>query len=77
MISLTRLNLQQVTLNCDLIETIEANPDTVIALTTGQKIVVRETTSEVVTRVRKFRRSLARKSPLHFPKVPGSDDRKP
>jgi flagellar protein FlbD len=64
MISLTRLNSQQLTLNCDLIETIEANPDTVIALTTGQKIIVRETANEVVARVRRFKKSLVRKPSL-------------
>jgi flagellar protein FlbD len=75
MISLTRLNSQEVTLNCDLIETIEASPDTVIALTTGQKIVVRETTGEVVRRVRRFKRSLVRRPRLQFPMASDRGDR--
>ena len=43
MIYVTRLNHSSVVLNCDLIEHIEATPDTVITLTTGQKITVLET----------------------------------
>jgi flagellar protein FlbD len=42
MIHLTRLNQVPVVVNADLIEHIETTPDTVIALTTGQKILVRE-----------------------------------
>lgn len=60
MISLTRLNDQPIILNCDLIETIEANPDTMITLTTGQKIVVLEKTVEVVTRIHAYRESIVR-----------------
>jgi flagellar protein FlbD len=45
-------------LNSDLIEHIEVTPDTVISLTTGQKIVVLETAQEVVNRVVEFRRSI-------------------
>lgn len=37
--------------NADLIETVEAVPDTVITLTTGRKLVVREPVTEVVARV--------------------------
>lgn len=58
MISLTRLNHVPVLLNSDLIETIETTPDTVIRLTTGQKLVVREGTEEIVDKVRSFRRSV-------------------
>jgi flagellar protein FlbD len=63
MISLTRLDDRQITLNCDLIETIEATPDTLIALTTGQKIMVLEQADEVVRRVWKFKTSLLHRSP--------------
>lgn len=59
MISVTRLNHTQVVLNCDLIELIETTPDTVISLTTGQKIMVLESTEEIVRRVVCFRRSIA------------------
>jgi len=58
MIPVTRLNHLPLVLNADLIEWIEATPDTVIRLTTGQKLVVLESADEVVRRVLEFRRSI-------------------
>jgi len=58
MIRLTRLNHVPLVLNSDLIEHIEVTPDTVISLTTGQKIVVLESAEEIVGRVRDFRRGI-------------------
>ena len=58
MIQLTRLNHIPMVLNADLIEHIEITPDTVITLTTGQKIVVLEPADDVVERVVAFRRSI-------------------
>ncbi len=57
MIQLTRLNHIPLVLNSDLIEHIEMTPDTVITLTSGQKIMVLEHADEVVERVVAFRRS--------------------
>lgn len=42
MIDVTRLNGKELTINAELIETVEETPDTVIALTTGKKIIVKE-----------------------------------
>ena len=42
MIDVTRLNGKEVTINAELIETVEETPDTVITLTTGKKIIVKE-----------------------------------
>ena len=69
MIYVTRLNHTSVVLNADLIESIESTPDTVISLTTGQKLMVRETAEEIVARVVDFRRSIAavRGSTEHTP----------
>jgi flagellar protein FlbD len=58
MIHLTRLNHISLVLNADLIELIEVTPDTVISLTTGQKLVVLEPAEEVVRRVVEFRRAI-------------------
>jgi flagellar protein FlbD len=58
MIHLTRLNRLPLVLNADLIEWIEVTPDTVISLTTGQKLVVLEPAEEVVKRVLEFRRAI-------------------
>ena len=62
MITLHRLghaNLP-VRLNCDLILTIEANPDTVVSLVTGARLVVTESPDEVVAAVRDWRAEIAR-----------------
>ncbi len=47
MIELTRLNDTTFTLNAELIETVEEVPDTVITLTTGKKIFVKESRQNV------------------------------
>jgi flagellar protein FlbD len=58
MIHLTRLNNHPLAVNSDLIKWVEQAPDTVITLISGEKIVVRESTSEVLERVVAFRRSV-------------------
>jgi flagellar protein FlbD len=58
MIRLTRINHVPLVLNADLIEHIEITPDTVIAMTSGQKFMVLESADEVVRRVIQFRRSI-------------------
>jgi flagellar protein FlbD len=60
MIKLTRLNRVELVVNSDLIEHIEITPDTVISMTTGQRITVLETAEEVIRRVIEFRRLLLR-----------------
>jgi uncharacterized protein YlzI (FlbEa/FlbD family) len=42
-------------LNPDLVATIEAHPDTVLALTTGAKVMVSEPVDQVVARIRAWR----------------------
>jgi flagellar protein FlbD len=61
MIKLTRLNRTFVILNSDLIEHIEETPDTVITLTSGQKLRVMESSEDIVVKVIEFRRTLADK----------------
>lgn len=58
MINLTRLNGQAFVLNCDLIERVDATPDTVLTLVDGTKYVVSESLAEVVERTRAFRSSI-------------------
>ena len=58
MIQLTRLNNTRLAVNSDLIKYVEEAPDTVITLLNGEKLVVRETTEQVIERVRAFRCSL-------------------
>jgi flagellar protein FlbD len=56
MIKVTRINDSQLVLNADLIESVESSPDTIISLTTGKKIVVRESVDEIIARVASFKR---------------------
>jgi flagellar protein FlbD len=58
MIKLTRMSREPLVLNSDLIEYLEATPDTVITMTTGEKLRVSETADEVIARVIEFRRSI-------------------
>jgi len=55
MIILTRLNGEQFALNCDLVERVDAHPDTVLTLVDATKYIVAESLAEVVERVRDFR----------------------
>ena len=59
MIRLTRINHVPLVLNADLIEHLEVTPDTVIAMTTGQKFMVLESADEVINKVMDFRRAIA------------------
>ena len=55
MITLSRLNGASFAVNCDLIERIDASPDTVLTLVDGTRYVVAESLDEVIDRVRAFR----------------------
>ena len=55
MIELTRLNGHKVYLNSDLLKYVEASPDTMLTLVTGEKIVVLESCEQVITLAFAFR----------------------
>ena len=46
MIEVTKINGVKVLVNPDLIELVEETPDTVLTLTTGRKIIVKESRQE-------------------------------
>ena len=56
MIQLTKLNGKEFTLNASLIETVEESPDTVITMTTGKVLIVKESTQEITTKVIDYKR---------------------
>jgi flagellar protein FlbD len=58
MIEVKMINNTSLVLNSDLIEFIEATPDTLIALTNGKKMIVQESVEEVVDRIVAFRRRI-------------------
>lgn len=67
MIRLTRLNNKALVVNSDLIKFIESAPDTVITLVSGEKIIVLESSQEIISRVVEFRRQLFRPFPKEIP----------
>ncbi len=58
MIRVTRLDGSELTVNCDLLESVEHTPDTVISLLNSHKLVVRESVEEIVDRVVEYKRKL-------------------
>lgn len=55
MIYVTKRNNEVMLLNNNLIETIEETPDTVITLTTGKKVLVKESPEEILEKIIKFK----------------------
>ena len=74
MIRLHRLDGKEFVVNADLIETVEATPDTVLSLTTGRKLVVRESVEEVIEKVLHFNRSRSLGPVRWRPGLPGRPD---
>lgn len=70
MIELTKLNGTKLVINSDLIEYIEALPDSLIKMTTGMKIMVKENVPEIIAAVIEFRRSIRREEIHHARKNP-------
>jgi len=58
MIEVKRLNDTVFVINSDLIEFIESTPDTLVTMTTGKKIVIKDTVDEVIKKVIQYRRSI-------------------
>lgn len=58
MIELTKLNELKITVNADLIEIVEETPDTIVTLSTGKKIIVKETRQEVANLVKLYKREI-------------------
>ncbi|NLV16978.1 MAG: flagellar FlbD family protein [Syntrophomonadaceae bacterium] len=56
MIELTRINGEKMVINAELIEILEATPDTVVTLTTGKKFVVSEKPEQIVSGIIRFRK---------------------
>ena len=60
MIALTKLNNSAFVVNAELIKFIESTPDTMITLTSGERLLVKESTDEVIRRVIHYGRMLRR-----------------
>lgn len=58
MIDVTRMNDTVYTINAELIESVEEVPDTVITLTTGKKLIVKESRQKVISLVKLYKREI-------------------
>ena len=58
MIEVTKLSGQKILVNPDLLEMVEETPDTVVTLTTGKKIIVKESSQEIKNLVKSYRRDI-------------------
>jgi flagellar protein FlbD len=56
MILLTKINNAPIAVNCDLIQYIEETPDTIITMTTSDKVVVRQSMVEIIDKIVQYRR---------------------
>ncbi|MCB2198251.1 flagellar FlbD family protein [bacterium] len=56
MIHVSRLDDSDLIVNSDMIEFVESTPDTIVTLTDGKKLLVKETPEEIVERIVAFRR---------------------
>ncbi|WP_129596939.1 flagellar FlbD family protein [Anaerophilus nitritogenes] len=66
MIKVTRLSGKKYMINCDLIESIESTPDTVITLTTGKKIVVLEDVDQMIDKIIKYKQKIFSQIDIKF-----------
>ena len=58
MIEVTKLNGKLMVINAELIELVETTPDTVVSLTSGRKIVVKEDADSIVQRVVDYKQEI-------------------
>ena len=60
MIDITKIDGRGVNINAELIETIEEIPETVITLTTGKKLIVKESRQKVKNLVKSYKQDIFR-----------------
>ena len=58
MIKLEKLNGTQVVVNADIIESVEAAPDTVLNLATGNRFIVKNPVDDVIARVIEYKKKV-------------------
>ena len=58
MIEVSRLNGKSFIVNCDLIKFVESTPDTIITLTSCEKLMVKESVDEILRRTMEYRKRL-------------------
>ena len=56
MILITRFNGTKLYLNAEMIQAVECTPDTIITLTNNTKVLVKETTQDVIQKIMEYQR---------------------
>ena len=63
MVKITRLNGSILVVNADMIEFLEATPDTIVTLTTGRKVVAKESIDELIDKVVEYKKRCLQPTP--------------
>jgi flagellar protein FlbD len=58
MIEVTKINGQKILVNQDLFEIAEETPDTIVTLTTGRKLIIKESRQELKNLVKSYRKEI-------------------
>ena len=61
MIDVTKLDGKEITINAELIEFVDEIPETVITLTTGKKIIVKESRQKIKNLVKSYKQEIFQK----------------
>jgi flagellar protein FlbD len=59
LIFVTRFDGKRIVINAEIIEIIEETPETIISMTTGRKVTVKEKIDEVVLKVKEYKKETA------------------
>ncbi len=60
MIFLNKLSGEKIMINCDMIELVTENPDTVILMENGHSYIVEESMDEILALIKEYKRSIKR-----------------
>ena len=72
MILIRRLNGEEVSLNAELIESVESCPDTLVTLTNGKKMMVLDDHDEIIRKVIAYRQRVYTSAPARTSLEPNS-----
>lgn len=68
MIRVSRLNGKEFILNSEMIKSMESTPDTVITLSSGEKLMVKESIDQILQAVMEYKRKIFQQLPETFMK---------
>ncbi|MBP3921627.1 MAG: flagellar FlbD family protein [Ruminiclostridium sp.] len=60
MIFLNKLSGEKIMINCDMIELVTENPDTVVQMENGHSYIVEESMDEILALIKEYKRSIKR-----------------